>query len=437
MAKSTQSSKGIIAPIEEEVLSSSNSGDLITISSKDRTKADFPKKEEPKFEAPGTGDGGSSAGPGDSSGPGLGAGQGKKSFGDTTAPVFDPNGDYDFEYDENQLIGAVVGTVVGASDAGGGITQYRFAVPPSGASLVVQATNSVSSDGYFEIDNTGKIILTELGWAATVNDYDDQDKVFDYYIEAGDAAGNWSSPQKITLSLKDIGQGTGGSVYLSLDRTGVWLDANEDGKRDQGETEKTLTASGGLYRVDGVDMEADNVTIRVVDFMVATPLDLKGFGSGDKLIYDYNTNKSDWYGFGSYAAWDTSNKPVFDSAFLNKKVFDSRALYTNNLFSGARYSKNGIGYVDYSQSAGRVTKGSNVTGLFRAYFGAKPYSFVSGRASVTKLISGWKAGDWDDMKAIGALQFSKYATLTTRASAVIASGVGPGYNVDVVQPSWA
>lgn len=85
MAKSGSGTKSVIAPIEEEVLSSSSSGDLITISSKDRTKADFPKKDDPKFVAPGTGDGGRSAGPGDFSGPGLGAGQGKKSFGDISS----------------------------------------------------------------------------------------------------------------------------------------------------------------------------------------------------------------------------------------------------------------------------------------------------------------------------------------------------------------
>lgn len=100
------------------------------------------------------------------------------------------------------------------------------------------------------------------------------------------------------------------SWTLSLDRTGVWFDTDGDGIRDGGETSATLTAvAGGLSTVNGVDMAADNVTLRIVDFNVATPLDLTGFGAGDKLIFDAKTNKNDWFGFGGSAYWNLSSRP--------------------------------------------------------------------------------------------------------------------------------
>lgn len=361
------------------------------------------------------------------------------SEGDNSAPVFDPSANYVFEYDENQLIGAVVGTVGGASDAGGGVTQYRFAAAPSsGARLVVKDSNSVSSDGYFEIDNTGKITMTEVGWAATVNDYDDSNTTFDYFIEAGDAAGNWSASQKITLNLKDIGQGTSEkSFYLTLDRTGVWLDTDKDGKRDQGETAISLTATGDLWRVDGVNMEADDVTLRVVDFKVDTALDLKGFGTGDKLIIDYNTNKSSWYNHEVTAWWNPSEKPVFDAA-LYIRNFDSQQLYSKTrlyqgtaLFSGARYTyKPGAGgIIDYSQSAGHFFKESKLAGRFRHYFGARPYSIYN-TTKVTKLIPNWDVLRQNDTDG------DKFGTISSRFSDSLVKGLGTGHSVEVIEPRF-
>lgn len=119
----------------------------------------------------------------------------------------------------------------------------------------------------------------------------------------GDGVGNGAGQGKV----KDGGTK---SWNLSLDRTGVWFDTNGNGIRDGDETSATLTAvAGGLSTVNGVDMAADNVTLRIVDFNVATPLDLTGFGAGDKLIFDAKTNKNDWFGFGGSAYWNLSSRP--------------------------------------------------------------------------------------------------------------------------------
>lgn len=108
---------------------------------------------------------------------------------DTTPPVLGAG--QSFSYVENQAANAAVASVV-ATDAIG-VTSFRFT--DSGA--------QTSADGYYTIDNTGVIHLTAAGAAAGVaqNDYDITPNSFTYGIEAGDAAGNWSSSVNVTLNV--------------------------------------------------------------------------------------------------------------------------------------------------------------------------------------------------------------------------------------------
>lgn len=357
-----------------------------------------------------------------------------KSAVDSSKPSFDPNGNYSYTYDENQLINAVVAAVSGAQDDKG-VTQYRFYDPsnPDGAA-------AESPDSYFKIDSSGKISITQKGWAATVNEYDDGTISFDYYVQAGDQEGNWSDAQKITLNLKDLDSGSGSTIYLTLDRTGAWYDTNKDGKRDAGETAATLIASGDLWQVKDVNTEVDNVTLRVVDLKVSTALDLRGFGSGDKLVMDYNTNKNSWFDYGQTAWWNPSEKPTFDPANYNKN-FDSQILImtfrtfwgnTAALYSGARYTYNEptYAYVSYSQNAGHVIKGSTALfGNFRHYFDAKPYSSFSGKASVTQLIPNWNA-------IVQSPTLKGFVSTATVFSDVLSKGLGGGYTVEIIKPTF-
>lgn len=333
----------------------------------------------------------------------------------------------------------MVGTVEGASDEGGSVTQYRFTTAPSGAALAVQATaNSVSSDGYFEIDNTGQIILTEKGWAATVNDYDDTQISFDYYIQAGDQAGNWSDAQKISLSLKDLSSGTGSTVYLSLDRTGVWYDTDKDGKRDTGETAATLIASGDFWRVKDVEMEVDNVSLRVVDRRVATPLDIKGFGSGDKLIIDWETSKNDWYNLAKTYWWAQNQRPEFSRMMIdyNREALSTYAsgpsigLYTYRLQRPGVFGY----YVDYSHVLYPVQDGSGIFGKLRQalnVLGTRTangtYYKNNGFTSVTKLVP------YNSITYIYASGGIRSMTNTYTA----AKGLGAGHTVEVIKPRFS
>jgi large repetitive protein len=114
---------------------------------------------------------------------------------DNTAPVVPA--DQSFSYAENQSADAVVGTVA-ATDAVG-VTQYRFENAGGTA-------GSTSTDGYYSIANDGKISITAAGIAAGVdrNDFETTPNSFTYAVQAGDAAGNWSTAVDVTLNVTDV-----------------------------------------------------------------------------------------------------------------------------------------------------------------------------------------------------------------------------------------
>jgi hypothetical protein len=67
---------------------------------------------------------------------------------------------------------------------------------------------TASSDGYFQITNSGDITITSTGVAAGIaqNDYETSPNSFTYAIQAGDAAGNWSQAQNISLNVTDVNE---------------------------------------------------------------------------------------------------------------------------------------------------------------------------------------------------------------------------------------
>ncbi len=74
--------------------------------------------------------------------------------------------------------------------------------------LVSPVTDSVSgnTDGYFAIDNSGRITLTAAGAAAGVesNDFETGLNIFTLGVEARDADGNWSVAENVTLNVTDV-----------------------------------------------------------------------------------------------------------------------------------------------------------------------------------------------------------------------------------------
>ncbi|MBX9593600.1 MAG: hypothetical protein K2X46_04500 [Roseomonas sp.] len=112
---------------------------------------------------------------------------------DGSGPVFSAQGTYTYGYDPGQSAGSEVTTVEGASD-NVGVTQYRFV--SSNGSTIHGAT---SADGYFAISATGEITMTAAGAASGVNNSAIGSNQNIYHVQAGDAAGNWSRVQQITL----------------------------------------------------------------------------------------------------------------------------------------------------------------------------------------------------------------------------------------------
>ncbi|KPF91509.1 hypothetical protein IP81_11430, partial [Novosphingobium sp. AAP83] len=117
--------------------------------------------------------------------------------GDGAAPVF-AKGQTSFSYNENQLSGATVATVNGFTDDVG-VTGYRFS--NSGGTTGTATT----SDGWFTIGTAGAIAMTKSGAASQANDFETGGaQTRTYFIQARDAAGNWSAAQKIILSVNNV-----------------------------------------------------------------------------------------------------------------------------------------------------------------------------------------------------------------------------------------
>ena len=137
---------------------------------------------------------------------------------DTIAPTIDA--DQSLSYEENQVQGAVIGTVV-ATD-GGGIASY--------------AITAGNESNYFAINSNGEIVLTAEGVAAAANDFETGPNSFDLTVQVTDVAGNISfeviklevtdvGPEAPTLALENdtVGAGTTGSTSDGITNDGTVL----------------------------------------------------------------------------------------------------------------------------------------------------------------------------------------------------------------------
>ena len=93
---------------------------------------------------------------------------------DTQAPTLN---DHSFSYSENRSAGSIVATM----PQNGDIVGYRFS-----------NGTQISDDGYFTIDDSGTIRITQAGAAASANDYESAPNIHTYEIVGYDSAGNGS-----------------------------------------------------------------------------------------------------------------------------------------------------------------------------------------------------------------------------------------------------
>jgi hypothetical protein len=94
--------------------------------------------------------------------------------------------DQAFTYEENQEVGAVLGTVA-ATDNDSGVASFDIV--------------SGNEEGYFAIDANGAITLTAAGAAADPNDFETGDNGFPLFVTATDADGNTSAPVVVNLNV--------------------------------------------------------------------------------------------------------------------------------------------------------------------------------------------------------------------------------------------
>ncbi|NOR57225.1 MAG: hypothetical protein GQ474_01730, partial [Sulfurimonas sp.] len=164
-------------------------------------------------------------------------------IGDTTNPEIQ---DQTFSYVENQLANSEV-AVVSATDLVG-VTGDTFATPHA-------SDDQLSADGFYAIDNDGKITITAAGVASGVNDYETGSNTGDYDVIATDAAGN---TQTATITLKETNINEATTTVADTGST------NED-------IVLTVTAANGVLKNDN---DPDDV-LEVSTFTVA----------GDSTVY--------------------------------------------------------------------------------------------------------------------------------------------------------
>jgi hypothetical protein len=262
---------------------------------------------------------------------------------DTTAPSFE--GTSSFTYDENQSGGATIATISGFTDDVG-VTGYRFS--DSGGS----GGSADSGDGFFSISSGGVITMTGSGAASAVNDYETGvSQSHTYYVQARDAAGNWSAAQTITLGEVDVAEATGTFIsvsgHFSASGGPVWLDTDEDGVFDVGETALYVDASGGIHTGSSagtlVDFTSGDWTVEFWDVLGPT-VNLNGFGAGDEAIINMAAHSS-YLGEGSaefmghitlcdtglFATTNTANRGVIHTEIFLKTAWLSASKITNDL----------------------------------------------------------------------------------------------------------
>ncbi len=198
---------------------------------------------------------------------------------DVTAPEVTPG--QSFNYAEKQVADAVVATVAATDNQG----VYAFRFSDSGTDL--------SADGYFSIAANGQISMTASGAAAgrAQNDFETGLNSFDYGIEAGDAAGNWSETESVTLNVTNIDEGApvvvSGQVlsYAESQASGavVGIVVASD---DMGVTAYRFSASGGTTSSDGYYTIAANGEVRLTASGVAAGVENNDFETGlNTFIY--------------------------------------------------------------------------------------------------------------------------------------------------------
>jgi hypothetical protein len=122
---------------------------------------------------------------------------------DVTPPVVAPG--QSFSYSEIQSPGYVIGAVAATDNVA--VAGYRFG----------DTGTSISSDGWFSIDNDGVVTLTTSGAFSAANDFEVGPNSFTHPVQAQDAQSNWSDSQNVTFNvLNSVADDAVMSLFMNL-----------------------------------------------------------------------------------------------------------------------------------------------------------------------------------------------------------------------------
>ncbi|MDD2844645.1 MAG: Ig-like domain-containing protein [Rhodoferax sp.] len=166
---------------------------------------------------------------------------------DTTAPVV--TAAQAFSYAENQVAGAVLGTVVATDDTA--VTGF--------------AIKTGNDAGYFAIAADGKVTLTAAGAAAGVaaNDFETGVNTFTLGVVGKDAAGNESAAANVVLNVTDVDDVAPQLLAATLAGTTLKLNFNEALKAGvlNASAFSVIDAANASITISSVSISGSTVTL--------------------------------------------------------------------------------------------------------------------------------------------------------------------------------
>ncbi|MFB2729508.1 VCBS domain-containing protein, partial [Shewanella mangrovisoli] len=255
--------------------------------------------------------------------------------------------DQQFGYFENQAVGAVVATVV-ASDIDGTVTGFNFKWADG-------SYHAESEDGYFSIDNSGKISMTAAGAVAAVNDFEQAPNSGVYVVTATDNNGA-NSDANITLFEKDIDDTPPAAPT-------VWI--VDDGTPGDGWLTQGEISSNGA----GVQLQA---TVSHAELLLGGVVNLTVNNGGDISNYTFklekgslvNTDGSPANGFtynNGVISWDEDVPSAGQSITVTATQTDVAGNTSAQASDTATIYQPGNKDITVNESDLRATPGSTVT----------------------------------------------------------------------------
>jgi hypothetical protein len=276
---------------------------------------------------------------------------------DTSAPTMVAQ---TFTYNESQVTGAVVATLVASDNIG--INGFKFA-----------ATNTaISADGFYQISNSGVISLTATGAASARNDFEAAPNTGAYDVTASDAAGN-SRTSTITLNEANIDEAP---TAQPIQQTG---------------TEDTaLILNWAAFGANDVDTAQAGLSIRVTSLPVDGVLRLNGVAvssgtviskaaiDSNQLVFTPDAHES---GIDGYAASGIGNLRQ-DYANFNYQVFDGNS---NSAPATMRIDINPVADAPIVNANAGLSLGVNFNGLGTGQDIATPAGWTSSNTGGSRI----------------------------------------------------